>query len=140
MRQEIFDGLRDCLLDDGSVVKHVSLWNENVVFAEEDEPWDRPAVFVEFSPIAWESVKERSRYHTRSRIVLHVVTDWSSESELPVFEVVDGIVARVDGLCGEHFGPLRLVESQTNHNHEDLVESIEVFEYRGWREELRVES
>ncbi len=28
-----------------SEVKHLDLWNENVVYADQDEPWRRQAVF-----------------------------------------------------------------------------------------------
>jgi hypothetical protein len=31
------------------------------------------------------------------------------------------------GLSGEHFGRFDLRETHTNHNHDELVESIEVY-------------
>ena len=29
-------------------IKHIDLWNRNVEFIEQEEGWERPAVFVEF--------------------------------------------------------------------------------------------
>lgn len=33
------------------LIKYVDLWNHNVEFLDEEQPWARPAVFVEFTPI-----------------------------------------------------------------------------------------
>lgn len=30
------------------LIKHIDLWNHNVEFIEQEENWERPAVFVEF--------------------------------------------------------------------------------------------
>lgn len=35
------------------LIKHIDLWNHNVEFIEQEENWERPAVFVEFCPIQW---------------------------------------------------------------------------------------
>ena len=52
MRKEIYRAICAALQDiDGTPVKHVDLWNHNVEFIEQEEAWDRPAVFVEFAPI-----------------------------------------------------------------------------------------
>ena len=32
------------------LIKHIDLWNHNVEFIEQEENWERPAVFVEFCP------------------------------------------------------------------------------------------
>ncbi|MBO7466604.1 MAG: hypothetical protein J6T94_02820 [Bacteroidaceae bacterium] len=123
-----------------SVVKHVDLWNHNVEFIEEDSAWSRPAVFVEFAPIVWSAVQGRVEYTTRARVLLHVVTDWcgsaSAGSEfqaesLGVFDLLDALHELLEDFGGASFDHLKLVESRTNHNHEDIVENVEVFEYRG---------
>ena len=106
MRKEIYRAICAALQGiDGAPVKHVDLWNHNVEFIEQEEAWDRPAVFVEFAPIEWRG--DKAGYHTNGMLRLHIVTG------------------------GEGFGALRLVGSDTNHNHEDIVESIEHFAYTG---------
>ena len=38
------------------LIKHIDLWNHNVEFIEQEENWERPAVFVEFCPIQWNAI------------------------------------------------------------------------------------
>lgn len=120
-------------------IKHVDLWNQNVEFIEQEAAWERPAVFVEFGTIDWSRTKA-SAMDTQAELRLHVVTDWhgsaASDSEtraesLAVFELLDEIRVAIEGLTGETFDRMQLRSSLTNHNHEELLESIEVFGYRG---------
>ena len=50
------------------------------------------------------------------------------EDALKVFDLSGLLHAQLAGLSGETFLELDLVESDTNHNHEDIVESIEVYQ------------
>ena len=123
----------------GGAIKHIDLWNHNVEFIEQEEQWDRPAVFIEFQPIQWRQVKTGSSisYTSRCRLSLHVVTDWhgssSADSEfreksLSYLDLLEDIHASLRGLSGQSFNGLDLVESLTNHNHDELLESIEIYE------------
>lgn len=124
-----------------SVIKHVDLWNNNVEFIQEDEIWDRPAVFVEFAPIEWKPLSGRGgEFTTRSRVLLHVVTDWQGSAaaasplqadSLQVFDLLDEIHLVLSDLTTPELHHFELVESRTNHNHEDILENIEIYEYRG---------
>ena len=135
MRKEIYKSICAALQGiDGAPVRHVDLWNHNVEFIEQEEAWDRPAVFVEFVPIEWRA--DKGSYHTKGLLRLHIVTDWAGplsqgDDTLEVFDLCDTVCRAVVGLSGEHFGALRLVGSDTNHNHEDIIESIEHFAYSG---------
>ena len=46
---------------------------------------------------------------------------------MEVFDLLKDIQAAVTGLSGETFCNLRFIASDTNHNHEDIVENIEVY-------------
>lgn len=46
---------------------------------------------------------------------------------MEVFDLLKEIQADVTGLSGETFCNLRFIASDTNHNHEDIVENIEVY-------------
>lgn len=135
MRKEIYRAICAALQDiDGAPVKHIDLWNHNVEFIEQEEAWDRPAVFVEFAPIEWRA--DKGGYHTQGTLRLHIVTDWVGplslgDEPLDVFDLCERIRSRVIGVDGKHFCSLKLLQSHTNHNHEDIVESIEVFGYVG---------
>ena len=144
MRKEIYESVMEALAGmPGTPVKHVDLWNHNVEFIEQEDAWERPAVFVEFGSIEWREVGA-GEHRTSGVLRLHIVTDWAGstamgseerEESLRVFGLCEAIRRAVLGMSGEHFCNVRLIGSETNHNHEELVESIEVFSYSGeWRE------
>ncbi len=151
MRKELYKAIADKLFliaSDGSMIdpeaeeqperliKYVDLWNHNVEFIDEEQPWERPAVFVEFTPIVWETIKPGREYRSKPVVNLHIVTDWagdasaSSELQDDALAVLDysGIIHKaLQGLEGEHFSRFDLAETHTNHNHDEIVESIEVY-------------
>ncbi len=118
------------------IVNHIDLWNHNVEFIEQEENWERPAVFVEFCPIRWNAIVPGVEYRAEPEVRLHIVTDWKGaanesspfkEDALEVFDLPELIHERLSCMEGETFKVFDLVESQTNHNHEDIVENIEVY-------------
>jgi hypothetical protein len=69
-----------------------------------------------------------------------VVTDWqgsaASDSEtraesLQAFDLLDRIRTEMEGLEGATFSRMTLQQSMTNHNHEELLENIEIYSYKG---------
>ena len=140
MIYEIYRRIREKLLAlEGTPVRHVGLWNQNVVFADQEEPWERPAVFVEFEGVKWHCVEPGLEYHATPRIRLHIVTDWTEaegyrpgESEDPEarpeeFALPVRIHCALCGLSGDSFCGLDIEESHTNHDHGELLESIEIY-------------
>lgn len=118
------------------LIKHIDLWNHNVEFLDLEQPWERPAVFVEFTPIVWDTIKLGREYRSKPVVNLHIVTDWAgdasagSELQDDALAVLDysGIIHKaLQGLGGEHFNRFDLAETHTNHNHDEIVESIEVY-------------
>ena len=114
-------------------IKHIDLWNRNVEFIEQEEGWERPAVFVEFGPIEWKPVVNGVEYRAEPQVTLHIVTDWEDgpfkEEALKMFDLPDKIHKRLANLEGETFGELDLARSLTCHDHEEIVETIEVYQY-----------
>lgn len=118
------------------VFPYIDLWNHNVEFIEQEENWERPAVFVEFSPIRWSAIVDGVEYRAEPEVKLHIVTDWrgsaSANSEfreeaLNVFELPLLIHETLALMEGETFKVFDLVGSETNHNHEEIVESVEIY-------------
>lgn len=134
MRQELYDKLKEALsrIADG-YVKHIDLWNRNVEFIEEDTPWERPAVFIEFDPIRWVDIVPGVEYRAEATVRLHIITDWANESDedavIGQFVLPELIHEVLAGLEGDTFKDFRLSESITNHNHEEIIESIEVYSF-----------
>ena len=137
MRKELYEMLCARLKEvGGGAIKHIDLWNHNVEFIEQEENWERPAVFVEFQPIQWNVIQPGAEYRAEPIVHLHVVTDWagsvSEDSEfrdesLQVFDLLEEIHKALTCMEGETFMEFDLVESRTNHNHEGLIENIESY-------------
>lgn len=143
--------------DDQPVIRHIDLWNRNIEFIDQDQPWQRPAVFVEFMPAQWQHLKPSPGTATRhimksqATLRLHVVTDWHThpttdttpsrmaryhgDSTTPDrFDITTLIAQAVMTISGDTFSHLLLTESAYSHDHEDIVEDILTFTYTAWRQ------
>ncbi len=128
---EALSGLCDC------TVAHIDLWNQNVEFIEEDEAWARPAVFIEFGEIVWDPYKGMCKGLTgHGEVLLHIVTDWKGSAApgspfqaetLADYELPNRIHDKLIGLKGVTFRNLVLSRTLTNHNHQELLENIDVY-------------
>ena len=98
--------------------------------------WECPAVFVEFGEILWEKVVEGS-YVGKGEVRLHVVTHVNDGLANQLENIVTGmwVSSVVLGMEGsEYYSPMGLMSTLTNHNHEELIEGIEVVKMRWVRE------
>lgn len=129
MRKELYAAIVAKLKQDVPEVVHIDLWNHNVEFIEQEEGWERPAVFVEFGVIAWEPYVGGG-YRGRGVVRLHVVTDWLEGGQGAAWDLIGKIRVVLDGLCGSSFHGFELAETVTNHNHEEILESIEGYRVR----------
>lgn len=118
-------------------IRHIDLWNHNVEFIEQEESWERPAVFVEFQPIVWDALVAGKEYRSEPRVSLHVVTDWQGssaagsafrEKSLAVFDLLEAMHLQLSCRRGDTFLEFDLVGSNTNHNHEEIIENIETYQ------------
>lgn len=109
-------------------IRHFALWNHNVEFIEQEEAWERPAVFVEFLPIQWKSQQPQHLYTAELQVNLHLVTDYTfTEDALEAFNLCDKLHHMLSGLSGEGFRSFDLMTTYTNHNHEEMLESISTY-------------
>lgn len=124
-------------------IKHVDLWNQDVEFLDESAAFPRPAVFVEFGQIDWEPLNGPSpSWRGTGTVNLHVVTDWHGDAapdsecikdNLEGWRIAEAIHLTVEGLHGNGYDSLRCVSTITNHNHEDIVDNIEVYRFKAKR-------
>lgn len=144
-----FDGQAYELYEEGDVpegweraIRHIDLWNHNVEYIEQEEQWERPAVFVEFEPIRWNVFVGREEYRAKPMVSLHVVTDWQGSSaassemrgkSLDVFDLLEAIHNVLRGMKGDTFVGFDLVESVTNHNHDEIIENVERYQCVGFK-------
>ncbi len=143
-RTELYRDIATRLADVGEI-RHVDLWNRNVEFIEQESSWPTPAVFVEFGDITWRQVKcgpDVLAWRGSGTVNVHIVTEWAAaddgcfcdlrrEGSLDLADIVHG---RLEGLCGEGYDSLSLSRTMTNHDHEDIVEDIDVYTVRYARE------
>lgn len=129
--REYFERPDDADVDDElypRAIKYIDLWNHNVEFLEQEVPWERPAVFVEFVPFKWTQIAPGVAYRAQPLINLHVVTDWAgTDTDAGQFRLLDKIHELVAGLCGNTFMEFDIDSSATNHDHGDIVENIETY-------------
>lgn len=119
------------------LVKHIDLWNQNVEFAEVGEIFNTPAVFIEFSDIKYETYRgTATRQYGDVNVSIHIVTrslsstsnfSNSQDAALNFLELIDRIHNTLDGKSAPGIGALRRIMSVTNHNHGELLESIETY-------------
>jgi len=120
-------------------IKHVDLWNQNVEFIEKDIPWPRPAVFVEFESITWKTIKGDEFYRRYLRgdgtLRLHIVTDWVDGGQEKALSLSANIWEELfngewDLSENPSFEIAFPSQSVTNHNHDEILETVDVFAVR----------
>lgn len=140
MRKELYLKLIEALKGIG--FKHFDLWNRQVEFLEEEVAFPMPAIFVEFGDIEWSPVKGES-VSGKGSVILHIVEPFTgsaadgSSNRDEVLETLDWsekIQKALSGLSGDNFHSLGLSVTKTNHDHADIIESIEVYSLRTGRE------
>lgn len=139
MRKIIYQTISNALLaildeNQQPVINHVSLWNNQLLYAEEEQPFNAPAVFIEFRDIAW-NVLPRGRREAVVTVNLHVVTDsrlgrWADAVE--VFDLLDQINAAIHGLTysdenGKAIDALTCIASSTDSSFDELQDNIETY-------------
>lgn len=123
------------------VIRTFDLWNEQVGFIEQEEVFDTPAVFIEFTPMKWNTLGGGVQ-RTEATIRLHIVTRWDGsardgslyqQQSLERFDLLDRIDHHLFNFTGGNgqteFNMFRRIGSSTNHNHEELVEDISDYTY-----------
>lgn len=139
MRKIIYQTIKNALLsildkNQQPVINHVSLWNNQLLYAEEEQPFNTPAVFIEFRDIPW-NILPHGRREALVTINLHVVTDsrlgrWAEAVE--VFDLLDQINAALNGLAysDEYWNAmdaLTCTMSSTDSSFDELQDNIETY-------------
>lgn len=139
MRKIIYQAIETALLaildeNEQPVINHVSLWNNQLLYAEEEQPFLTPAVFIEFRDIPW-SILPHGRREALVTVNLHVITDsrlgqWADAVE--VFDLLDQINAALHGLTysdenGNSMDALTCALSSTDSSFDELQDNIEIY-------------
>lgn len=126
-REELYQALKE-RLSNIEEIKHVDLWNSNIDFLEEEEPWQRPAVFIQFMPIKWNVMRDSFRGFGELR--LHTVVDWSQDAPIEAWQLTDKIWQELTRIEGEYFSGTYPDQTIPNVDHNAVFENIDVFQVR----------
>lgn len=143
MRKQLYIDLQTALENitkkegnkDVAIFQHFDLWNQNVDFLEQDTPFARPAIFVEFMPIQWKTIGAKVQ-EAALVIKLHIVTDWfegtakynpTQSAALDYLDLPDKVIAAIQNITVNGSGSLTRTQSVINHNHHKYVDSIEEY-------------
>lgn len=133
MRKQIFQAIAQRITERVDNVKFIDLWNNNVTALAGGAVWPTPAIFVEFEEIEWGQLGNAARaadVGVRLHIVTRAVltnghTDKRQDEALAYLDLIDHVNAAMQGLGGENFSAFMLTTSATNHEHAELIESVE---------------
>lgn len=133
MRKQIFQAIGRRIAERVPDVKFIDLWNNNVAALAGGAVWPTPALFVEFEEIEWRQQGNAARMGEVA-VRLHIITraistnghtDQRQAQALAYLDLLDRVNAAMQGLRGEHFAAFQLTTSATNHDHAELIESVE---------------
>lgn len=133
MRKQIFQAICVRLTERVPDIQFIDLWNNNVQTINGGAVWPLPAVFVEFEQIEWRQQNNAARRGDVA-VRLHIITraiathghdDPKISDALGFLNLIDQINAAMQGLRGDNFTGFQLTTSATNHDHAELLESVE---------------
>lgn len=116
--------------------RHFDLWNQQLDYLDEEQPFLTPAVFIEFLPINWRQQSQGVRDATIV-INLHVVTRriqpqanvdyYTGADALAFLDLLTAVNLCLHGHKGPQFGGLTGMASTTDNNADELMHSIEQY-------------
>lgn len=133
MRKEIFMAIVKQLKEQVKEIQYIDLWNEQLAEIKGENAWPTPSVFVEFEQYEVRQMANHVRtadVSVRLHIITRAVPYNSNDTErmaaaLSYFDTIDRVNASMSTLSGNCFTTFMLTATATNHNHAQLIESIE---------------
>ena len=90
---------------------------------------DSSKVQLEFGKIEWAPFQGGSQ-RGRGVVTIHLVTDWTEGGHDAAFDLSHRVYKALDGLSWRELQRTSLLETNTNHNHEEILESIDSYAVR----------
>lgn len=112
------------------VFLHFDLWNHNVEFIDQEDQWNTPAVFFDFQDLKYDTGQgvRRANFVVHLHIVSSVEFRYNGQDEANSrFDLLDLPYKLLHFYNGCGLSGVTHLGSQTNNDHEELVESIESF-------------
>lgn len=126
MKKQIYNVIADTLAAVVDIA-HIGLWNNQLQYIEGEQPFDTPAVFIEFEPTQWNHLLHGVREAVVT-VRLHVITDSRIGRWADIVDVFD-LHERIDAALhavhrietnGSVVDALTLAADATDHNFDEL--------------------
>lgn len=134
-RLEMFTAIKSMVEEMVPEIQHFDMWNENVVYAEQDEAYPLPALFLEFDKIEWSPAKNGTCHGQQLDVMsvgvghvrFHLVTEWGEGSYDKGFTLLGKLFkALIEHRPYDSSWKICYPNaSYTNHSHMELLENIE---------------
>lgn len=135
MRKTIFLTIATQIKEKVPGITYIDLWNEHLTTIQAETAWPVPSVFIEFGQY---SVKQLANHVCTADIPvsLHIITraihthgfgDERFARSLEHLDLIDQVHAAMVTLTADTIATPMLTTSVTNHNHGELIESIESY-------------
>lgn len=139
MRKKLFLAIAEHITQNCKDIKHIDLWNEHIAELQATTAFPLPAVFVEFEPFDYTQLGNHA-VGANVTIRMHIVTkatpkvagtkDKRMMQALAFFDTIDSVNCAMATLRGQGFASFMHTSSATNHNHAEMIESIERYTTR----------
>ncbi len=134
MRKQLYMAIANHIKAKVPAIKYIALWNEHLAEIQAGTAWPTPSLFIEFEQY---QVRQLANHACQAHvgIRLHVITrtvvtpagacDQAQAVALAYFDLLDAVHAAMATLTGQTFTTFQLTDCLTNHNHAELIESVE---------------
>ena len=134
MRKQLYMAIANHIKAKVPAIKYIALWNEHLAEIQAGTAWPTPSLFIEFEQY---QVRQLANHACQADvgIRLHVITrtvvtpaganDRAQCIALAYFDLLDAVHAAMATLTGPTFTTFQLTDCLTNHNHAELIESVE---------------
>ncbi|MDR1120054.1 MAG: hypothetical protein LBM08_03975 [Dysgonamonadaceae bacterium] len=144
MRKFIYNSIVDKLkemIDKNSqpVIRHFDIWNNNITYLQDEQPFFMPAVLIEFQPIQWRHQGNGVR-EAAVTVMLHVLIQRNAPTQnnqkyedpgLCFFDLLTDINRCLHGHSKTSFNfghdAVTATQSVTDHDFEEIQHHIEAF-------------
>jgi hypothetical protein len=142
MRKQIFLDIQSIVLSlhdtsGASIIRHFDLYNQQLQYLASSQPFDCPAVFVEFLPLAWQTLS-RTTQECDFSFRLHIVSRWLGNthstapastqlSELAFLDLPEQLFSLFQHKRLTSCGSITRVSTDFDSNHETYIQTIETY-------------
>lgn len=141
MRKRLFLDLQEKVLSienekKEKVFKFFDIWNRNIMYLVKEQPFDVPAVFMEFMPIEWQTLPKQTAQMGDLTFRLHIVSRFYSqthnssplqEEELEYLDLPERLHDSLHLVRLTNTGTIVHESSTFDSSHDSYIESIEQY-------------